>query len=228
MRHLLLLLIVLVTSIASSAQDVIVKKDGSTVLCKIVQVSPAEVIYLKWSDLNGPQYIMDSSLVSNINYMDGRQDKLNEQTVNSYAPGIQQTGDAQYNDNALLALDRTRFNPFLQKANKLKKIGWSVGGSILFCGVGVIILGACQARHNDVVALTTIGGIVALGGIATTTGCLIKANQIKQQATHMATAPILQKQFSFGDGTTLSAGIDIIRDNYFNQNTFGLGVQYNF
>lgn len=230
MKKLLLFLMLIMACVSATAQDVIVKKDGSTVLCKIIQVNGNEVIYLKWSDLKGPQYIMDSSLVSNINYQDGRQDKLNEPTENSYAPGIQQSGAAQYNDNALLAMDKARnnYSPYLQKAKKLKVIGWSVGSSIVICGVGVMVVGLLQSRRSDAEAITTIGGIVALGGIATTTGCLIRAHQLKNKATQIAIAPVLQKEFNFGDGTSLSAGIDMIRDNQFKNTTFGLGLQFNF
>lgn len=228
MKKLLLFLVAIVVGMSASAQDVIVKKDGSTVLCKIVQVSPSEVIYLKWSDLNGPQYIMDSSLVSNINYQDGRQDKLNEQSTNSYAPGIQQSGEAQYNDNALLALDKQRINgEWYKKYKKLKTIGWAVGGSCV--GAGLIILIATGAYYDGGYPSCYIpAAVLFVGGIATTTACLIKANQIKQKALMMAFTPMIQKEFNLGKETSLTASIDMIHDNHLKRNTVGLGLQFNF
>ena len=86
MKKLLLFMFMAVGILSATAQDVIVKSDGSTILCKVIGVNNNEVIYAKWSDLNGPQYIMDCSLISNINYQDGRQEKINDQTSNLYAP----------------------------------------------------------------------------------------------------------------------------------------------
>ena len=104
MKHLLVLLFLLcATSI--SAQDVIVKKDGSTVVCRVVEVTATEITYKKWSDLNGSNYVMERSSASAINYENGKKVNLSEAT-NLYKPHNQNTGDQQYNDNALLAIDR--------------------------------------------------------------------------------------------------------------------------
>lgn len=80
MRKFFIFLMVFFATFIAAAQDVIVKNDNSTILCRIVEVNNNEVVYLKWSDLNGPRYIMDRSLIANINYQNGRQDKLNPQT----------------------------------------------------------------------------------------------------------------------------------------------------
>lgn len=215
--------------IASYAQDVIVKNDGTTVLCKIIGVNNTEVIYSKWSDVNGPQYIMDRSLVSNINYQDGRQDKLNEQTSNAYAPGIQQSGEANYNDKALLALDAQRhsISPYLKnlkKAKNLRIIGWSVGAPLVVGGACIMML---DPMWNDG-GFYIIGGGLILAGVATTTGCLIKANQYAKKAQTLASMPVFQHEFKLSDGSSLCAGIDMIRDKRLHQSTFGLGFQYNF
>lgn len=215
----------IIASLTASAQDVIVKKDGSTVLCKIVQVSPTEVVYLKWSDLSGPQYIMDSSLVANINYQDGRQDKLNEQTGNVYAPGNQQTGEAMYNDNALLALDNARNALIPKQVKTLKIIGWSVGGGLFVIGGICLGLSGFEAEYSE---FLISGIVIAAAGVATTTGCLIRAHQLKKKTLSLTTASLIQKEFSIGERSSFSAGIDLIHDNQFKQNTLGLGLQFNF
>lgn len=228
MKKILLFLIVFVTCVAASAQDVIVKKDGSTVLCKIIQVNGNEVIYLKWSDLNGPQYIMDSSLVSIINYEDGRQDKLNEQTFNKYAPGIQQNGDAEYNDNALLALDKSRFDiksEYLKKAKKLKIIGWCVGTGGTLLGAGLFGFGFVFQTDW---ALKTIGSVLMAGSLTTGIVCLVKSTQYNNKVRMLSSVPIFQHDIKIKDKTTFSAGIDIIRDNQTHNFLPGLGLLFNF
>ena len=214
--------------LSATAQDVIVKSDGSTILCKVIGVNNNEVIYAKWSDLNGPQYIMDCSLISNINYQDGRQEKINDQTSNLYAPGLQQTGETNFNDNALLRMDIARNNPYLKKAKTLKIVGWTVGSAFLITGCTVIVLGMTDGDEGWGYALDGIGAGFTAVGIATTTVCLIKAKQYQKKAQMIATAPIYQHEFSFKDGSSICAGIDMIRDIHFNQTSLGLGLQYNF
>lgn len=77
MKHLLVLLLLL-CSMSVSAQDVIVKKDGSTVVCRVVEVTASEITYKKWSDLNGSNYVMDKSLASAINYQSGKRETFGE------------------------------------------------------------------------------------------------------------------------------------------------------
>lgn len=230
MKNLFLFLILAISVFTASAQDVIVKNDGSTVLCKIIGVNGGEVIYTKWSDVNGPQYIMDRSLVSNINYQDGRQEKLNEQVNNAYAPGNQQTGDANFNDNALLTMDYQRhgYNSYSQKAKLLKTLGWSIGTPLIAGGVVCMVMGHLWGIGNDGLSWFIPGIIVTAGGIATLSGCLIKANQYMKQARLLATAPVWQHEFNFGDGSSLCAGIDMMQNRRTKQTSFGFGLQYNF
>lgn len=63
------------------AQDVIVKKDNSTVLCKVIEVSKSEIKYKKWSNQDGPTYSVNTSDIVRINYENGEVDNFNEQTV---------------------------------------------------------------------------------------------------------------------------------------------------
>lgn len=64
----------------SNAQDVIVMKDNKTILRKVTKVSQTEIEYKKWSDQDGPTYIINKSEVSNINYENGERDIFDSQT----------------------------------------------------------------------------------------------------------------------------------------------------
>ena len=55
----LLLFLFLLCSTGVFAQDVIVKKDGSTIVCRVVELTSSEIVYKKWSDLNGSNYVMN-------------------------------------------------------------------------------------------------------------------------------------------------------------------------
>ena len=234
MKKVVALLLAMVATVGAWAQDVIVKTDGSAVLCKVLEVNGTDVVYKKWSDLNGANYVMDRTLISSISYEDGRQDRFGGQTSNAYSPGNQQTGNWEYNDNALLAMDQARnFNSVdqnaLQKAKKLRQIGWIIGG--VGTGVGVISMLVTSLATDFVDASIVIFGVgtfVTVGSLTTMGVCLYKAHQIKKQAQLLSSAPIIEHEFSFGNGKSLAAGVDVIRDNFSHRMTAGVGLRFNF
>lgn len=72
MKNIGLLLVQLfMTTHLLFAQDVIVKKDGSTILSKVVEVGSSEVKYKKWSNQSGPLYTVSISELLSINYKNG-------------------------------------------------------------------------------------------------------------------------------------------------------------
>ena len=75
MKHWLFLML-FCCAVCASAQDVIVKKDGSTVACRVLEVKNSEVVYKLWTERNGSSYIMDLSLVSSINYESGKKESF--------------------------------------------------------------------------------------------------------------------------------------------------------
>lgn len=79
MKKLLLLLLTLV-ALNTYAQDVIVKKDGSTILSKVLEVNKSDIKYKKFSNQNGPTYTIDKSEVMAINFENGDKDLFNNET----------------------------------------------------------------------------------------------------------------------------------------------------
>lgn len=63
-------------SVSVYAQDVIVKKDGSTILSKVLEVNTADIKYKKYSNQNGPIYTINKSDVMTINYENGEKDSF--------------------------------------------------------------------------------------------------------------------------------------------------------
>lgn len=76
MRKLFILL--LFVSLNMSAQDVIVKKDGSTILSKVLEVNPNDVKYKKFSNQNGPTYTINKLEILSINYENGDKDMFDD------------------------------------------------------------------------------------------------------------------------------------------------------
>jgi hypothetical protein len=83
----LLLVILLICSAGTAvAQDVILKKDNTTVLSKVLEVTSTEIKYKKWSNQDGPTYSIDRSEVTSINYQNGDVDKFNDNVAITPAP----------------------------------------------------------------------------------------------------------------------------------------------
>ena len=60
------------------AQDVIVKKDGSTILAKVEKVGSTTIEYKKWKNLNGPIYTISVNELMSINYQNGEIDTFSQ------------------------------------------------------------------------------------------------------------------------------------------------------
>ena len=80
MKQLLVLLMLLCSSIAF-AQDVIVKKDGSTILSKVIEIGQSEVKYKKHSNPEGPTYTIKISDLLSINYQNGEKEDFSNTSI---------------------------------------------------------------------------------------------------------------------------------------------------
>ena len=65
----------------TQAQDVIVKTDQTTIVSKVTKISETEIEYKKWSNLDGPTYVISISEVASINYQNGEVESFNKSSV---------------------------------------------------------------------------------------------------------------------------------------------------
>lgn len=93
-RLLLCISLLCITGFAQ-AQDVIVKKDNSTILSKVVEINSSEIRYKKWSNQDGPTYSISISDVASINYANGEVDKFANTTTNQVQTQPVQTQPVQ-------------------------------------------------------------------------------------------------------------------------------------
>ena len=73
-RVLFLLLLVCTTMFSASAQDMVVKKNGTIIKAKVIKVGSSEVEYKKWTNQNGPIYTISVNELFAINYQNGEKD----------------------------------------------------------------------------------------------------------------------------------------------------------
>ena len=223
----LLVFLLLLCSASVVAQDVIVKKDGSTIVCRVVELTSTEITYKKWSDLNGSNYVMNRADASAINYENGKKVNLSEVT-NLYTPNDQNDGTQQYNDRALLRIDAE--SDSYRKVRTLRTIGW-IGGGVLLAAGGII---AIISTNGSDPLLFRGGGLdipfyaTIAGSVVWTTSFLIAANHEKKKANMLQASTIYQYDFKFDNGTSLSLGADLLGDRTMGSNTLGIGLRYNF
>lgn len=77
------ILLILFSFVCSNglAQDGIVKKDGSTILSKVLEVNTSEIKYKKYSNLDGPTYTILNTELLSINYKNGESEKFTSESV---------------------------------------------------------------------------------------------------------------------------------------------------
>ncbi len=73
-KFYLLLIGALFLATTAEAQDVIVRKDGTTVLAKVEKVGTSEIEYRKWGNIEGPIYSAAIADIISINYENGTRD----------------------------------------------------------------------------------------------------------------------------------------------------------
>lgn len=73
-KFLLALIVLCFVSQRLEAQDVIVKKDGITILSKVLEVNEANLKYKKFKNPQGPTYSISLSEIMSVNYENGEKD----------------------------------------------------------------------------------------------------------------------------------------------------------
>lgn len=225
MKQLFVMLLLLCSAVAN-AQDVIVKKDGSTILSKVLEVGQNEIKYKKFDNLDGPTYTIQKSELQAINYQNGAKDTFSApvREENRYLPNNQNDGEQQHNDRALLALDALG-SKFPKKMKTWRNIG-IIGGAALVGIGGIVMLSAPSDKGYDEQMNT--GGVIMGCGVLGATACFLKAYSYKKQIDMLQVSLLYQQEFQLNNGTSLSACIDIINDRTIGNNTLGLGLRYNF
>ena len=226
MKQLFVLFLLSLCSVAASAQDVIVKKDGSTIVCRIVDVGSTVVVYKKWTDLKGDSQMINLADISAINYESGKKENYSE-VSNDYKPYNQNDGMHKFNDNALINIDTEMRNP-LKKAKNLRLAG-IISGAVL-AGVGIYAL-ASASDYNffdmDPKDANVVGAIfIGCGAISATTLCLI-ANHYQKKYKQLQASSVFQQDFKFKNGTVLTPSIDMY-DMSRNSRGLGVGLSYKF
>lgn len=228
----LILMMLLMCSVSAWAQDVIVKKDGSLVVCRILEVTQTEVVYQKWDDKDESKYIVNQGDLTSIQYKDGT-----KRFFESTAKPIVQVNQPKTDDELLKManhMDLRTTNKIERKIKKLKRWGWTLGGLMMATGAGCVIGSVVSPQFSvyniveDYLGSFVGGFVIFAGGAAITTGCVVRANKLKRSLYDVNNSALYRQDFKLKNGSSIATGVDILQDNTLKNSTLGIGLSYNF
>ena len=114
MKKLVLLSVLLMASCFVKAQDMIVKKDGSIVKAKVLEIGDDAIKYKKSDNLDGPTYSVSKSNLTSINYENGKVEKF--ETTEKVAKKSEDEDEDSEKE------EKPKKNPVLDDANLKKTI----------------------------------------------------------------------------------------------------------
>lgn len=80
--------LLLAIAVNASAQDTIIKRNKEQIVAKIVEISPTEVKYKRFSFQDGPLYIDPKSQIKAIHFANGIKEEFKEEPIIMQAPTI--------------------------------------------------------------------------------------------------------------------------------------------
>ncbi len=136
MKKLLLVSVLLCASLSSWGQDLITKKDGSDIEAKILEVSPKEIKYKKFSNLEGPIFTLPVKDILIVRYENGENEIFTTQPVvlntdKEVVPGMRyQDYKGLYDSSRYMKQPNDPYSPF-----------WAGFASFIIPGLGEAITG---------------------------------------------------------------------------------------
>lgn len=215
MKQFLFFFFSLCISVMVSAQDIIVKKDGSIIQAKVLKINTSDIEYKNYSNQNGPTYIINITDLLSINYENGEKESF----VNTSTSSVTQPR---------LTTDAIS-NAVSQGVEKSR------------AGRGKIIAGGCILGLVSLPSLITgivdlcIGGragayLVPTGAILTGVGWgLVSSGRSDRKDYSTNHVPIKLYEFNVGKKDfALTPSVDLYYNNHSQEKGVGAGLSFNF
>lgn len=215
MKQILTLLLLLCTMTAS-AQDIIVKKDGTPIKCRIVEETKDEITFKKWENLEGDNYVMNRSDIQTV---------TRDENPNIWVTPSVPEDMPRVSDDFLRRLDYERhLSPQTRRLHNLK---WTAIGTAIAAPVFAGLMFLDYSGEDPSYRLSMIGISFAAAATAITTGIWYGVEKHKVKRNIYA-ASFYEQGYTFKNGTRFSASTDLLRDSHTNNTAIGIGFHYNF
>ena len=154
MKQLFLFTIVcLLAGYSSFAQDIITKKDGSVIKARISEVSPTNVKYTNYLDIDGPVFTISYTEIQKITYANGEQIVFKADGQNYPASGMKYKDYKDYYDTRnYVRMQGDPYSPFWIGVSDFLIPGlgnaiagqWDRAAGFFFANMGLGLLGLTQ------------------------------------------------------------------------------------
>lgn len=125
MKKILSLLFVIgLACIHLCAQDIIVKKDGSIIKAKVLELTETNVIYKSYTNPDGPTYSMKIENILSLTYENGEKESFNNSSISPVSSNPEPPASSSEMSDAILL---SRIADLESKADHIKTIGTWVG-----------------------------------------------------------------------------------------------------
>ena len=222
------LFLLLLCSASISAQDIIVKKDGSTILSKVIEIGSTEIKYKKFSNLNGPTYSITKVEILSINYENGEKESFDdiiiEQTQQSVNVNNINTSN-QLMAEELAAGNRLQKEKLLASAKSWRTVGSVWYWINMIGGIGGGILVGVNGGGDSAYWILAGGGIAS--GLIGLGICSVIANNKEDAAQSIASLPILKQELQLCNGC-LAASLNLMNDKSCHEKALGIGLSLSF
>lgn len=218
-------------TMAIAAQDVIVKKDGSTILSKVIEISDTQVKYKKHSNIDGPTYVVNVSELAGINYQNGEKESFDAGisttseaealTPASPAYGFTNTQQSGSVSDSELIRAYKKSQKGIHKIKRLKRWGYTMGSMLLTAGTIMFLAGEDNLEFGIGIGLMCAGGIV--GG-----ACVGAAHHKQKIYNRLQSASLFQQEIPLASRTRLTADVNLLKDDFSKQQSVGIGFHLNF
>ncbi len=224
MRKILLFLMLL-SATSVFAQDVIVKKDGTTILSKVIEIGSTEVKYKKFSNQNGPTYTITKAEIQAINYENGEKDSFNDAGITRPQQEEQNYISNSYGNQVaegIAAGNRLQKEKLLASAKS-----WNTVGNVWFWvnALGGLAVSWIVYSGDDGWWIPMAAGVGS--GLIGYGICSAISNNKENAAASIASVPVLKQDFSLGN-SRLSAGVNLMNDKNRRDYALGVGLSLNF
>lgn len=222
-RYLILsILFIIVASATIKAQDVIVKTDNSTIICKVEEITTEVVKYHKWDNLEGPIYHLNISEIVVINFSNGTSETFTTKSQERPINTIEYPKEPK-DENSNTVLNTV---DFLQRDDLLRSArGYRIGGIIcLSAGMVSLLSGVAVGAVGEggIAAALICGGVggAVLGGI-------LKGKSIRLENEAYALERLDILEMRLGD-TNAYASLCSTHNPVINKSNVGVGFIYKF
>jgi hypothetical protein len=227
MRKLLTFLVLLTVTAVVQAQDVIVKKDGNTILSKILEIGTKEIKYKKFNNQSGPTYTIEKENVSRINFENGTTETFDEtDAVEDKSIEAQLQKLSQADDKLVNALNYKRNNVYEKRAIRYRKLSW-IGGVFIAAGA-YFLLDPEFAEHSESGNRNSymLGGILVASGVVWATSYGIASSiQHKKAKPSSSIGYLFEMNFP---NSKFSANVNVMKTPELTDTALGVGLKYNF